>query len=139
MDPAKDEDGWMHTGDVAVADSEGYISIVGRVKEMYITGGYNVYPPEIEDCLCQHPGVLLAAVIGVPDPVFGEVGKAFVLPRPGSPITPETLAAYCREKLADYKAPRSFEMVDSFPMTPLGKIRKSELKEMVLKNLNKEG
>lgn len=130
VDPCKDEGGWLHTGDIALADRDGYISIVGRVKEMYITGGYNVYPPEIEDCLCQHPGVLLAAVIGVSDQVFGEVGKAFILPKPGAELTPEMLAAYCRGKLADYKVPRSFVMVSSFPMTPLGKIRKSELKEM---------
>ena len=132
LDQVRDEDGWLHTGDIAVADAGGYISIVGRLKEMYINGGYNVYPPEIEDCLCQHPAVLLAAVIGVPDPLFGEVGRAFVLPRPGFEITSEILAAYCREKLADYKVPRSFVLVDSFPMTPLGKIRKSELKDMVL-------
>ncbi|MFZ5643250.1 MAG: class I adenylate-forming enzyme family protein [Bacillota bacterium] len=130
IDPCRDEDGWLHTGDIASVDKDGYISIVGRVKEMYITGGYNVYPPEIEDCLCQHPGVLLAAVIGVPDSIYGEVGKAFVLPRPGSELTTEILAAYCKERLADYKIPRTFEIVDSFPMTPLGKIRKSELKDM---------
>jgi fatty-acyl-CoA synthase len=133
IDRCRDEDGWLHTGDIASVDNDGYISIVGRVKEMYITGGYNVYPPEIEDCLCQHPGILMAAVIGVPDSIYGEAGKAFVLPRPGSELTAEILAAYCKEKLADYKIPRAFEIVDAFPMTPLGKIRKSELKERSLK------
>jgi len=122
-----DADGWYYTGDMGYLDDRGYLTLAGRKKEMYITGGYNVYPPEVEEALSRHPDVLLAACIGVPDQVLGEVGKAFIVPRPGRVIEPEALRAYLADRLAEYKIPHYFEFKDSLPMTPLGKVDKKLL------------
>jgi len=113
---AIDADGWLHTGDVAIMNELGYIDITDRMKDMYIMGGFNVYPAEVERQLVEHPGVGIAAVIGVPDDRMGEVGAAFIVPSPaGSPST-EELIAWCRECMANYKVPRYVWFVDDLPM-----------------------
>ncbi len=121
-------DGFFRTGDIGKMDEDGYVYILGRKKEMYIRGGENVYPPEVEEVLQKHPKVLFAAVIGVPDEVMGEEGKAFIVPQPGvEKPTEEELKEWCRERLAGYKVPKYIEFRDSLPLTPLGKVMKKEL------------
>ncbi|MEZ4453683.1 MAG: long-chain fatty acid--CoA ligase [Nannocystaceae bacterium] len=121
-------DGWFHSGDVATRDDEGYYFIVDRKKDMIIRGGFNVYPREIEEVLYGHPAVAEAAVIGVPDPKFGEEVKAVLALKAGQSVTAEAIIAYCRERLAAYKAPRIVEFVDALPKGPTGKILKRELR-----------
>ncbi|MBC7105876.1 MAG: AMP-binding protein, partial [Firmicutes bacterium] len=105
-------DGALLTGDMGYLEPDGHVVLRGRKKEMYVQGGFNVYPVEIENVLTQHPKVAMAAGIGVPDPVFGEVGRFYIIPRPGTQPTAEELQAYCRERLADYKVPRQFVFVE---------------------------
>ncbi len=126
-------DGWLRSGDLARCDSEGRYQVVGRIKEMYISGGENVYPAEVENVLARHPGVLEAAIIGVPDAQWGEVGHAFVLVRPETPA-PELseLERHCRANLAAYKVPRAFVLVAEFPRTASGKVRKHLLHDQAL-------
>ena len=132
-DPARtaeviDADGWLHTGDLGVVGADGKLRIVGRLKEMYIRGGYNVYPAEVEAALAEHPAVTRAAVVGVPDPVLGEIGVAFVVPAPDAPApTRDGLRAWCRDRLADYKAPDRLELVDELPVTSMHKVDKRAL------------
>jgi fatty-acyl-CoA synthase len=127
---AIDAEGWYHTGDLASLDSRGYLRIEGRIKDMIIRGGENIYPREIEDALFDHPGVAEAAVIGVPDQTWGEVAAAYVRPAPGRPApSPDELRAWCRERLAPYKTPLHWVFVDAFPMTPSGKVQKFKLRE----------
>ena len=119
------DDGWLRSGDLARRDEDGFFYIAGRRKEMFISGGENVYPAEVENVLCAHPAVADVAVLPAPDPRWGEVGRAFVLlsdraPRPA----PDDLAAFCRQRLAPYKVPKSFEFVADFPRTSAGKIQK---------------
>jgi len=121
-------DGWVHTGDLAKQDEEGYYYIVGRRKEMYISGGENVYPVEIEELLFKHPAIDLAAVIGVPDEKWGEVGKAYITLKVGKKIRIEDIQNYLKENLARYKIPKYFEIKDSLPISASGKILKRELK-----------
>ncbi|RBY83412.1 AMP-binding protein [Blastococcus sp. TF02A-30] len=121
---------WMHTGDLAVMDDAGYLNIVGRIKDMVIRGGENVYPREIEEFLYTHPDVVDAQVIGVPDERYGEELMAWVRLREGAePLTAEALRAFCTGKLAHYKVPRYVKVVDAFPMTVTGKVRKVEMRE----------
>ncbi len=120
-------DGWLHKGDVAIMDADGYFRIVDRLKEMIISGGYNIYPREIEEVLYQHPAVLEAAAIGVPDSYRGESAKAFVVLKTGQHATSEELIAYCKENLAPYKVPRTIEFRDALPKTLIGKILRREL------------
>jgi fatty-acyl-CoA synthase len=121
-------DGWLRSGDSGRCDAEGCYYVAGRIKEMYISGAENVYPAEIENVLARHPGVLEAAIIGVPDEKWGEVGHAFVLPRPGAaPPTAAEVIQFCRANLAGYKTPRHVTFVDEFPRTPAGKIKKHML------------
>jgi fatty-acyl-CoA synthase len=128
---------WMHTGDLAVMDDEGYLSIVGRIKDMVIRGGENVYPREIEEFLYSHPDVVDAQVIGVPDARYGEELMVWVRMRDGAdPLTVEALRAFCTGKLAHYKIPRYVKIVDGFPMTVTGKIRKVEMREVSIAELN---
>ena len=127
---------WMHTGDLAVMDSSGYISITGRIKDMVIRGGENIYPREIEEFLYTHPDILDAQVIGVPDERYGEELMAWVRLRDGaSELTAETLREFCTGKLAHYKIPRYVQVVDEFPMTVTGKVRKVEMREEAKKLL----
>ena len=121
---------WMHTGDLATMDDGGYLSIVGRIKDMVIRGGENVYPREIEEFLYSHPHIADVQVIGVPDAKYGEELMAWVVMRPGTdPLTAEAVRAFCTGKLAHYKVPRYVHVVDGFPMTVTGKIRKVEMRE----------
>jgi fatty-acyl-CoA synthase len=121
---------WMHTGDLAVMDDDGYLSITGRIKDMVIRGGENIYPREVEEFLYTHPDILDAQVIGVPDARYGEELMAWIRIRPGAtPITPESLRAFCADKLAHYKIPRYVHITDEFPMTVTGKVRKVEMRE----------
>ncbi len=126
---AIDADGWLHTGDVAVMDDRGYIRITDRTKDMFIVGGFNAYPAEIENMINEHPAVGQVAVVGVPDDRMGEVGYAYVIPRLNATITPDELRAWCREKMANYKVPRYFEIVDALPLNASGKVLKYELRE----------
>jgi fatty-acyl-CoA synthase len=127
---------WMHTGDLAVMDGEGYLNIVGRIKDMVIRGGENVYPREVEEFLYTHPDVVDAQVIGVPDERYGEELMAWVRLRPGAePLTAEALRAFCQGKLAHYKVPRYVKIVEDFPMTVTGKIRKVEMRQVSVEEL----
>ncbi len=126
---AFDEEGWLASGDMGCIDENGYIILKGRKKEMYIQGGFNVYPVEVENLLNRHPKVALAAGIGVPDPVMGEVGRYYIIPKPGESATEEELKAYCGEHLADYKVPRQIVFCESLPLTPVGKVMKAKLLE----------
>ncbi len=121
-------DGWLYTGDLAKMDEEGYFYIVDRKKDMIIVGGYNVYPREVEEVLYSHPDVIEAAVIGVPDPNFGEAVKCFVVSKTPS-LTEEELIDYCRERLAKYKVPSSIEFLEELPKNTTGKILRRALKE----------
>lgn len=121
-------DGWLRSGDIGWFRPDGNLVFVARKSEMFKSGGFNVYPREIEDVIETHPGVALAGVIGVPDPLFREVGEAYVLRRPGTDLTAEEVASWCRERLANYKVPKRFHVRDSLPMLPVGKIDKPALK-----------
>jgi fatty-acyl-CoA synthase len=131
---AVDAEGWFHTGDLALMDEDSYYTIVDRKKDLFISGGENIYPTEIETVLYQHPAVELCAVIGVPDERWGEVGKAFVVTRPEASITTEELFAHMQHRLAGYKVPRSIEFRDTLPVSAAGKILKRELLEMTVAN-----
>src|SRR3954454_4521045 len=136
---AIDAAGWMHTGDLATMDDEGYLNIVGRIKDLVIRGGENVYPREIEEFLYRHPDIVDAQVIGVPDERYGEELMAWVRLREGTePLTAEALRAFCEGKLAHYKIPRYVHTVDEFPMTVSGKVRKVEMRERSIELLGLE-
>ena len=122
-----DADGWLTTGDLGVLDDRGYLTLVGRRSEMYIRGGYNVYPTEVERVLGARADIAQVAVVGVPDPVLGEIGVAFVVLAPGPVPRLDDLRTTCRAELADYKAPDQLEVVDSLPVTPVGKVDKRAL------------
>ena len=125
-----DEEGWLYSGDLATVDEEGYVKIVGRKKDMLITGGFNVYPAEIEEYLFTHPKVQNVSVVGVPDEVMGEAAIAHIIPREGMTIDPQEIVDYCMGKIANFKVPRYVEIVDEFPMTQSGKIQKFRLREV---------
>jgi len=127
--------GWLHTGDLGRMDEDGYIQIVGRLKEMIITGGFNIYPKELEEVIYTHPAVLEAAVVGVPDEAKGEVPKAFVALKPGHTMTEQEFFHFCRGQLAAYKVPRQVQFVESLPKTPTGKITKVELQRVQDKSI----
>ena len=120
--------GWFHSGDMGYVDEDGFFFIVDRKKELIIRGGFNVYPREVEEVLYAHPAVAAAAVIGVPDERLGEEVKAIVQLKPGQTATPAELIAYCKDRVAAYKYPRTLEFVDQLPIGPTGKILKRELK-----------
>ena len=134
---AIDADGWLHTGDIAVMDERGYLRITDRIKDMFIMGGFNVYPAEVENLLFGHEGIAAAAVIGVPNDRMGEVGMAFVVPVPGATLDNEALVAWSRDNMANYKVPRSFEVVAELPSNASGKVLKFELRERAAKLLEK--
>ena len=126
---AVDSGGWLHTGDAGRLDAAGYLTITGRIKDMYICGGFNVYPAEVEQVLARLDGVAEAAVVGVPDPRLGEVGRAFIVGRPGHVLDAADVLAFCRERLANYKVPRQVEFRDALPRNPSGKVLKRLLRE----------
>ena len=125
------EDGWLSTGDLGVIDEHGCLRIVGRAKDMFIVGGFNAYPAEIENALLRHPDIAQAAVIGVPDERLGEVGMAFVVLREGANAAPADLIAWSREQMANYKAPRVIELLDELPINATGKVQKDLLRARV--------
>lgn len=130
-------DGWLRTGDVAVCRPDGRLQLIGRLKEMFKSGGYNVYPREVEAVLEEHDAVDTAAVVGVPDPLWGEVGVAYVLAR--APVQAETLLAHCRERLANYKLPKRLYVVDALPLLPIGKVDKVALRQRAQTVMGQQG
>ncbi|MGI5498758.1 FadD3 family acyl-CoA ligase [Lentzea sp. CA-135723] len=126
---AVDADGWLHTGDVGSIDSRGYLSITDRLKDMYICGGFNVYPAEIEQALARLPGVAEVAVVGMADARLGEVGLAFVVTSPGTSLDASDVIAFCRSRLANYKVPRAVEFVPALPRNAMGKVLKTRLRK----------
>jgi fatty-acyl-CoA synthase len=127
-------DGWLHTGDVGYFDQEGYLYLVDRRKDMYISGGENVYPAEVEDVIMGMPQVADCGVIGIPDAKWGEVGLAVVVKAPGAEVTEEEVIDYCRGKLAGYKRPRKVAFTDALPRTLTGKILKKDLRAIYVKD-----
>ncbi len=122
--------GWFHTGDIGYRDADGFFYIADRKSDMIIRGGENIYPREIDDVLYTHPAVAAAAVIGVPDELYGEEVAAFVVLKPGTRPTAEELIAHCREHLADYKCPKTVSFLDEIPKGPTGKLLKRELAKL---------
>lgn len=122
-------DGWMHTGDAGYIDAEGFVFIVDRLKDMIISGGENIYSAEVENALSPHPAVLTVAVIGIPDPKWGEAVHAFVIIKPGQSVTPDDLVAHCKTLIAGYKCPRSLDFVSELPLSGPGKVLKTELRK----------
>ena len=132
---AIDDDGWMHTGDLGVMDEDGYVNIVGRIKDMVIRGGENIYPREVEEFLYTHPDIEDVQVIGVPDERYGEELMAWIVPRAGTAPDSESVRSYCQGKIAHYKVPRYVKIVESFPMTVTGKVRKVEMRQLSIAEL----
>jgi len=125
------EDSWLRTGDIGILDESGYIHITDRKKDMFIAGGFNAYPAEIEGIMLRHPAVAQVAVIGIPDERLGEVGMAFVIPRPDQTVDETELITWCRDKMANYKVPRRVRLVNELPLNPSGKVMKFRLREQV--------
>ncbi|HJV83949.1 MAG TPA: AMP-binding protein [Noviherbaspirillum sp.] len=132
---AIDAEGWMHTGDLAVMDAEGYVNISGRIKDMVIRGGENIYPREIEEFLYRHPGVQDVQVVGVPDKKYGEELCAWIVPRAGASINEESVREFCKGQIAHYKVPRYIRFVEAFPMTVTGKVQKFKMREQMKQEL----
>jgi len=131
IDPSR----WMHTGDLAVMDGEGFCNIVGRIKDMIIRGGENIYPREIEEFLHSHPKVRDVQVFGCPDPQYGEQVCAWIIVKDGEALTAAELTAFCTERIAHYKVPRLVRFVEAFPMTVTGKIQKFIMRQMMMEEL----
>ena len=125
---AIDEDGWLHTGDIGSLDEQGNLKITDRLKDMYISGGFNVYPAEVEQALARLDGVADVAVVGVPDERMGEVGKAYVVRAEGSSLTEDDVIAFAKERLANFKVPRQVAFTDALPRNLSGKVLKTELR-----------
>jgi acyl-CoA synthetase (AMP-forming)/AMP-acid ligase II len=132
-------EGWLRTGDLGVLDDRGYLRIVGRSKDMFIVGGFNAYPAEIENHLLRHPDVRQAAVIGIPDDRLGEVGMAYVVTTAGDPAAADGIRAWCRDQMANYKVPRVVEVVDALPVNATGKVVKDELRARAAKDRQEQG
>jgi acyl-CoA synthetase (AMP-forming)/AMP-acid ligase II len=126
---AVDAEGWLHTGDVGKVDEAGYLTITDRLKDVFIVGGFNVYPAEVEQVLARLDGVVESAVVGVPDDRLGEVGKAFVVRRSGATLDSDAVVQYLKERLANFKVPRHVEIVDALPRNLAGKVLKTALRE----------
>jgi fatty-acyl-CoA synthase len=133
-----DSDGWLHSGDLATMDERGYVNIVGRLKDMIIRGGENIYPVQIEEFLIRHPKVADVQIVGVPDKFFGEEMLAVVVPKQGEQLTEEELREFCKGQISHQKIPRYFQFVSAFPMTASGKVQKFVLRENAIKVLGLE-
>ena len=125
-----DEDGWLHTGDIAIMDNDGYIDITGRIKDVIIRGGENIYPREVEEFLYTHPGISDVQIVGVPDPKYGEELMAWIIPKKDVIIDEESVRSFCRGNISHHKIPRYIKFTDAYPMTASGKIQKFKLREM---------
>jgi fatty-acyl-CoA synthase len=132
---AIDSEGWLHTGDLATMNAQGYLNIVGRLKEMVIRGGENIFPREVEEFLLRHPKVADVYVVGVPDAFFGEELLAAVRPKEGVAVTEQELREFCKGKISHQKIPRYFQFVDTYPMTASGKVQKFVLREQAIRSL----
>jgi long-chain acyl-CoA synthetase len=130
------KDGWLLTGDIAIFDEEGYFSIVDRKKDMIISGGFNIYPRDVDEVLFSHPKILEACAIGTPDSYSGERVKAFVVLKPGEMATESEIIEYCKQNLAKYKIPKYVEFVDSLPKSAIGKILRKELRRLELEKIS---
>jgi fatty-acyl-CoA synthase len=128
---AIDSEGWMHSGDLATMDANGYVRITGRIKDMIIRGGENIYPREIEEFLLSHPAIGDAQVFGISDEKYGEEVCAWIIPKPGQAVAPEDVLAHCKGQIAHYKVPRHVKIVDAFAMTVTGKAQKFEMRKMM--------
>ncbi len=128
---AIDAGGWLHTGDIGVLDAAGNLKITDRLKDMFITGGFNVYPAEVEAILGRHPDIAQVAVVGVPDERMGEVCAAFLVPRTGARPSPEDIVTWSRDQMANYKVPRLVSVVDALPMNASNKVLKYELRDRI--------
>ncbi|KEI71028.1 FadD3 family acyl-CoA ligase [Endozoicomonas elysicola] len=128
-----DSDGWLHTGDIGVMDEQGYLKITDRMKDMFITGGFNVYPAEIENLMSSHKAIAQVAVVGIPDERMGEVAMAYIIPVSGESLSKDDVVAWCRQEMANYKVPRHVAIVDSLPTNASGKVLKFELRESAKK------
>jgi fatty-acyl-CoA synthase len=137
-DEAIDKGGWMHTGDLAIMDEDGYFNIVGRIKDMVIRGGENVYPREIEEFLYKNPKIEDVQIFGVPDPKYGEELCAWIKLKSGETANEDEIKAYCKGQIAHYKIPRYVRFVDEFPMTVTGKIQKFVMRERMIEELKLE-
>jgi fatty-acyl-CoA synthase len=135
----KIRDGWLHTGDMAVKDADGYVRITGRLTDMIIVGGFNTYPAEIEDFFLRHPKVLDVSIVGVPDPIMGEAVMAFVILREGEALSAQEVQAFARGKIANFKVPKYVEIVDRFPLTGSGKVQKFKQKEYAVEKYRLTG
>jgi len=133
-----DSDGWLHSGDLATMDAQGYVNIVGRLKDMIIRGGENIYPRQIEEFLIRHPKVADVQILGVPDKFFGEELLAVVRPKEGEQPTEEELREFCKGQISHQKIPRYFQFVDAYPLTASGKIQKFVLRQNAIKMLGLE-
>ena len=122
-------DGWLRTGDVGSLDEDGYLYVRDRIKDLIVSGGENIYSREVESVLFDHPGLVDAAVIGVPDPIWGEAVKALVVAAPGATVDPAEVIAFCRARIANYKCPKTVDIVPELPRNPSGKILKRELRD----------
>ena len=129
---AIDNEGWLHSGDLGSMDEEGYLKITGRLKDMIIRGGENIYPREIEDCIFNHSKVAEIAVFGIPDDYYGEELAAWIQLHPGETCNPEAIQEYCKNKLAHCKIPKLIRFVESFPMTVTGKLQKFRMREIMI-------
>ena len=135
---AIDQDGWLHTGDLATMDASGHVNIVGRLKDMVIRGGENLFPAEIEEVLLRHPRIANVQVVGVPDAFFGEELLAVVVPKAGEQLSEQEVRDYCRGQISHQKVPRYVQLVESYPMTASGKVQKFVLREQAIKALGLE-
>jgi fatty-acyl-CoA synthase len=133
-----DGEGWVHSGDLVTMNAQGYINIVGRLKDMVIRGGENLFPREIEEFLIRHPKVADVQVVGVPDAFFGEELLAVVIPKQGAQLTEQEIREYCKGQISHQKVPRYFQFVESYPMTASGKVQKFVLREQAIKTLGLE-
>ena len=124
-----DEDGWLHTGDIGIMDEDGYFQVTGRMKDMVIRGGENIYPREIEEFIITHPDVLDVQVVGVPDPKYGEELMAWIIPKEGANLTEENIKSFCKGKISHHKIPKYIELTEEYPMTASGKVQKYRLRE----------
>jgi len=132
------KNGWLYTGDIGKLDENGYFYIVDRKKDMIIAGGYNIYPRDIDEVLFEHPQIVEACAVGIPDEYRGETVKAFVVLKSGAALTEEEVINYCKDKLAKYKVPKIIEFIDELPKSGVGKILRKELRQMEMERMKKQ-